>query len=1192
MAAASLGRLTLDLVAKVGNFIEPMTKAERQAKNSSKGIASSFNTAALAATALTAAVAGISVGGMITFADQTIQAGSEIKKFSQLANTSVRDFQYYAKGAETAGISMESFADKMKDMQDRIGDFQQTGGGPLADFFTNIAPLVGVTIQQFQKLSGPQALQLYYDSLKKVGVTQNDMKFYLEAIISDSSLLLPLLENGGAGFKKWGDAAERANAILSDDMVQSLALAKENVQLLNLQWEGLQATFVNAVVPVIQTVSDNMGTIKAVAVAVAAAMAVKLVPTVVLASIQLAQLAAFSVRAGVGLVGLSGSMGALSGAMAFLGGPAGLAMLALQGLAAGAAFLYMKKSSDSLDPSLSTQGKSIADLTAEYEKLDATQKRVLTRKATDELNEANQAYREQKNEMLGLIDAVTRNSQVSEKDRGIASQLFEQYRLGKINSNDLATAVNNLATVSDSAKSSIDKKAEAVSKESSAVNNAKSILDAYNGKVKQNTKNNQDNARSITDQANALSNLTQKQREALKDIQSQISKANYIDANMAAGWSRDKAEYFADYRQNAGLSFTGASLSESEKKQVEAGYKLEQQTKAREESEKKIEELNRKKLELSQKQYSYTKAELQMLQKVAELNAKHNLNEIGAKYGVPDNLLAAVMAQESKGDINAKSQTGAIGPFQTTSIFRKQYGLSVNDSYNVPKVADAIARDISKSFEVFGNWHDAITAVNAGAQGTKNLLVKGFTGSAAKTKEAKGYAPLVDKWLMGLAGTGEKGSSILSSEKTDAVKAWGDYWSEIETLKAESLEKQKSVSQTYFTEEEQMAEDNKDKLRLINEAFAGDKTAIEKYTKLQQIAYQQDVENYRRAQQEKFDSSKNDLLGQLADARDAITLSGIASKYGQNSPQYQNANLSITSSQAKSAEDARYANSLNQIGNEYGAPDEVKKRYELIELAKKLHLENMKALDAEYLARAKQMSLDQYQQQLDMWQSLLANGQNTFSQLTQAVQSSAGEQSSAYQIMFAGQQAFSVASSMVAAWTAYTQAFADPSAMTLPQKFAGAAAVMAALAPALASITSIAIEGFATGGHITGAGTGTSDDIPIWASNGEFMIRTAAVEKLGLANLNYMNATGEIPNKYATGGAIALDPPKVLNTQSEKMNGYREQAQQARSQPIENKVNVAIFDDRQSMKDAMFGPDGEKAHLYHYKRNQSKLGAR
>ena len=341
MAAASLGRLTLDLVAKIGNFIGPMTQAERQARNSSNNIADSFSIASVAATAFGAAVAGVSIGGMVAFANETINMGNEIKKFSQLANTSIHDFQYYAKGAETAGIGMESFADKMKDMQDRIGDFHRTGGGPLADFFENIAPKVGVTIQQFQKLSGPEALQLYYNSLEKVNATQNDMKFYLEAIISDSSLLIPLLKNGGEGFKKWGDAAERANAIMSDEMVESLALAKENVQLLNIQWEGLKTTLINNVVPVVQAVADNMDNVKAVAFALTAAIAVKLVPSVVLAGFQLTQLTIFSIRAGVGLIGLAGSgsvatgaMVALRGAMAFLGGPLGLLMLAAQAVAA------------------------------------------------------------------------------------------------------------------------------------------------------------------------------------------------------------------------------------------------------------------------------------------------------------------------------------------------------------------------------------------------------------------------------------------------------------------------------------------------------------------------------------------------------------------------------------------------------------------------------------------------------------------------------------------------------------------------------------------------------------------------------------------------------------------------------------------------------------------------------------------
>lgn len=115
----------------------------------------------------------------------------------------------------------------MKDMQDRIGEYQQTAGGPLADFFKNIAPKVGVTISQFQKLSGPEALQLYYNSLVKANVSQNDMKFYMEAIISDSSMLIPLLENGGAGFKKYGDAAQRAGSIMDDAMIKNYQRQKK-----------------------------------------------------------------------------------------------------------------------------------------------------------------------------------------------------------------------------------------------------------------------------------------------------------------------------------------------------------------------------------------------------------------------------------------------------------------------------------------------------------------------------------------------------------------------------------------------------------------------------------------------------------------------------------------------------------------------------------------------------------------------------------------------------------------------------------------------------------------------------------------------------------------------------------------------------------------------------------------------------
>jgi hypothetical protein len=49
-------------------------------------------------------------------------------------------------------------------------------------------------------------------------------------------------------------------------------------------------------------------------------------------------------------------------------------------------------------------------------------------------------------------------------------------------------------------------------------------------------------------------------------------------------------------------------------------------------------------------------------------------------------------------------------------------------------------------------------------------------------------------------------------------------------------------------------------------------------------------------------------------------------------------------------------------------------------------------------------------------------------------------------------------------------------------------------------------EGFAGGGAIRGPGGPTADRIPIWASNGEFMIRAAAVRKLGLDFLYLINS--------------------------------------------------------------------------------------
>jgi hypothetical protein len=72
------------------------------------------------------------IGGFVSSVRAT---AGEIGKLAQVSNASVNEFQRIAFAAQTVGIEQDKMADILKDVNDRVGDFIQTGGGPMADFF-------------------------------------------------------------------------------------------------------------------------------------------------------------------------------------------------------------------------------------------------------------------------------------------------------------------------------------------------------------------------------------------------------------------------------------------------------------------------------------------------------------------------------------------------------------------------------------------------------------------------------------------------------------------------------------------------------------------------------------------------------------------------------------------------------------------------------------------------------------------------------------------------------------------------------------------------------------------------------------------------------------------------------------------------------------------------------------------------
>jgi len=85
----------------------------------------------------------------------------------------------------------------------------------------------------------------------------------------------------------------------------------------------------------------------------------------------------------------------------------------------------------------------------------------------------------------------------------------------------------------------------------------------------------------------------------------------------------------------------------------------------------------------------------------------------------------------------------------------------------------------------------------------------------------------------------------------------------------------------------------------------------------------------------------------------------------------------------------------------------------------------------------------------------------------------------------------------------------------------------------------------ANGGYISGPGTGTSDSIPAMLSNGEYVIRAAAVRAFGIDNLNAIN--GMNIGAFAKGGLAASQARARANKMAAMVSAARERARFASS---------------------------------------------
>ncbi|MDC5508018.1 phage tail protein, partial [Acinetobacter baumannii] len=204
-----------------------------------------------------ARTAAEAIGAIPDLVSAVGKASKEIEIQSRLANANTTEFQEWAFAAKKVGVEQDKLSDIMKDVNDKFGDFMQTGGGEMADFFEKIAPKVGVTAKEFQGLSGPQILEKYHQTLQKANVSQAEMTFYMDSLADDATLLAPLLDNNAEKLKEYAKQAHDLGVIMSSETMQSTKEFNTALETIHSTVQGVMSRMAAQAAPALTDLANR-----------------------------------------------------------------------------------------------------------------------------------------------------------------------------------------------------------------------------------------------------------------------------------------------------------------------------------------------------------------------------------------------------------------------------------------------------------------------------------------------------------------------------------------------------------------------------------------------------------------------------------------------------------------------------------------------------------------------------------------------------------------------------------------------------------------------------------------------------------------------------------------------------------------------------------------------------------------------
>jgi len=1143
-----LGVLTLNLVARIGQFVEPMKNAERQTKTSASNMARDFEEADKGIS-MSAKNIGLSLAGVAASYVSIDRLINTQRTFDKL-NAGLITATGSAEGAAAAFDSLQKFAKEtpygleqsvgafikltnlgLKPSEAALTSYGNTAAAMGKDLDQMIEAVADATTGEFERLkefgikasqengkvsltfkgqtttirNNAKEIEKYLLNLGNVdfsGAMENRMKT-LDGSIANledtiDGLFLKVSQSGiGDAIKAGVDGASESLETLGDNLdtvgdialvvgaifagrysanmlgsiqktiaasvEQKQALVAEkaaNVQLLSTQMQAARSK-VGALTAeqnlLIARIRQNTNLQERI---VLEARATQVAIQLAVAERQAtASTAAYTVATSAA----TGATSRLASAKALLlgltGGWVGLG-LTVASVAAG--YLMMRDGADESTKSLRENNESVDDAIKKYKELDEVKRRAQLVSEKNTLQDLAKEYDEVNSKLITATYSFSRhNDMTSEQSKQVNALIAEYKKTGDIDR--FSGKINALNFINQTGKDKFNTLAGSVKTAGNEFKTQKTFVSQMEPAVK----GVGDQAKQTAGEVAGLSAEIQK----LLNLNTEgASKSNYLNELVKRNIDPKLAEMMYEARKDSNIAGTSERLNAKVLNSVLDRWKADQGLNKTLEERAKIEERNKKLVEAQGNAMKVNAL-------VASNAAKANYAALESAKGLPKGLLSAVNMTESPNSNTARSSAGARGAFQFMPKTAERFNVDVNSVNSSAKGAAEYLDKLLKMFE--GNLENALRAYNWGEGNMQNYLKygsgmkngqKGYFADRPMPRETREYSGKVMGYMGGSSGV----SFTEDYSFDDWLKEQEQFAIEREKREKELAETKKAIQVSYYNEWQNLEYDNQERIKEIEKAFATDPTERDRLLGLQQKAYEDDVANWIKAQDERV-KAENEANQQIILARQnafammneplgAMTQMGVeaSARASMKPEEYQRWQLGNEQQDGYSQLSDQLYSAQSAIENNQYLEDT--ERYKQLEQAYEAYLQNKAALSEAYSKQEQDLAKTQYESQLGLWGNLLGQAQNTWSQMTQAVKDSEGEQSAAFKAMFLMQQMFAIGSALVSTHLAATQVAADATIPLFGAKILASKAILAMGYANVAMIAGQTISGMAHDG--------------------------------------------------------------------------------------------------------------------------------